>query len=175
MNLYVNKLNNKVRERIISLTLIFLLTFLFLGDSWKLTANLEEEHYYLKIVHNKTQETLLQIAVSNKEIFYLQYTNSRDLNPVIDVFQVGKNGYFFLLEERYPWYGVGQEYHQEKDIIFKEDMVVVRLNKEMKILPLRVAYTVKQILKIKDKEYLLNSLAKAGEAVDLLIEKRGGQ
>ncbi len=175
MNLYVNKYDHKVRERKISLTFLFFIFLLLLLTGFELIAGLWDENYFLKIINSKTQETLLKIAVSNKEIFYLEYTNSRDLNPVIDIFQVGEDGNFFLLEERYPWYGAGQECHQAKDIYFEDNMVVVRINKEMKILPLRVAYTVEQILTVKNEKYLLSSLAKRGEAINLIIKVKGGQ
>ena len=159
----------------ISLTLLFLLLLCFLWVSIIIHASPQGVHYFLKIIKRDNQVSLLSIEVCYDEIFYLVFTNSRDLNPIIDVFQVGEKGYFYLLEERYPWYGVGQEYHQSKDIFFEDGMVVVRLNKEMKILPLRVAYTVEQILKVNNKQYWLNSLAKSGEAIDLLVEVKGGQ
>lgn len=118
---------------------------------------------------------MLTIEVCYGEIFFYKYTNSRDLNPIIDVFQVRDDGYFYLLEERFPWYGVGQEYHKLKDIYYEDGMVVVKLNKEFKVLTLRIAYTVEQRLKIKDMEYIINDLAKSGEAIDILIEVKGGQ
>ena len=116
----------------------------------------QEIHYYLELIHRDNHKILLSIEVFPEEIFFLEYTNSRDLNTVIDVFQVEENGYFYLLEERFPYYGVGQEYHPSKDIYFEEGMVVVKLNKKMKKLPFRAAYTVPQILKVGDEEYLIN-------------------
>jgi hypothetical protein len=160
---------------VISLTLLFLFLLCFLWASIIISGSLQSVHYFLKVIKRDSQVTLLSIEVCYDDIFYLEYINSRDLNPIIDVFRVGGKGYFYLLEERYPWYGVGQEYHQSKDIFFEDGMVVVRLNKEMNILPLRVAYTVEQILKVNNKQYLLNSLAKSGEAIDLLVEVKGGQ
>jgi hypothetical protein len=134
----------------------------------------KEVQYYLELIQRDNQRILLSTEVFPEEIFYLKYTNSRDLNPIIDVFQVGENCYFFLLEERFPYYGVGQEYHPSKDIYFEEGMVVVKLNKKMKRLPFRVAYTVPQILKIRGEEYLLNHFAEGGAPLDIQIVRRGG-
>ncbi|MDD3539531.1 MAG: DUF1850 domain-containing protein [Atribacterota bacterium] len=172
MNLYSNKVSQKVREIIVSLTFYFLFIFLLL--STVMDIHPQEAQYYLELIHRDNQNILLSIKVLPKEIFYLEYTNSRDLNPVIDVFQVEENGYFYLLEERFPYYGVGQEYHSSKDIYFEEGMVVVKLNKKINRLPLRVAYTVPQILKIRDEEYLLSHFAEGGEPLDIQIIRRGG-
>jgi hypothetical protein len=165
----------RVREISISLTLTFLFIHLFFLVGMGISSCPQEVQYFLEVIHRNNQTSLLVFEVYPEEYFYLEYTNSRDLNPVIDVFQVAEEGYFYLLEERYPWYGVGQEYHQSKEIYFKDGMVVVKPNKKMKRLPLRVAYTVEQILKVKKQEYLLSNLAERGEPIDILITVQGGQ
>lgn len=132
-----------------------------------------EAKYLLEVIHGNHQECLLSLPVFAGESFYLEYINSRDLNPVIDVFQVAEDGYFYLLEERFPWYGVGQEYHQSKEIYFEDGLVVVKVNKKLKKLRLRVAYTVEQILKVKNQEYLLSNLAESGEPLSILITIKG--
>jgi hypothetical protein len=174
--LYVNK-NEKKRasETMISLALYFLFIFFFLLTVMAINAYSQEAHYFLEVIHRDDQKNLLALEVFPEEIFYLEYTNSRDLNPVIDVFQVGVGSDFYLIEERYPWYGVGQECHPSKEIIFEDGMVVVKLNKKLKKLPLRIAYTVEQILKVRNQEYSLNHLAESGDPIDVLITVKGGQ
>lgn len=172
--MYVNKNDKGVRE-LISLTLLFVLILYFSGYNLIAHSCSPEKHCFLKIISKESGATLLTIEVCYGEIFFYKYTNSRDLNPIIDVFQVRDDGYFYLLEERFPWYGVGQEYHKLKDIYYEDGMVVVKLNKEFEVLTIRVAYTVEQKLTIKDIDYIINDLAKSGEAIDILIEIKGGQ
>lgn len=159
----------------ISLPLAFLFIFLFLLAGTEINGYSSEIKYFLEVIHRGNQETLLSIRVYPKDNFYLEYTNSRDLNPVIDLFQIGEEGYFYLLEERYPWYGVGQESHPSKEIYFEHEMVVVKINQKIDKLPLRIAYTVKQVLKFKNQEYLLNSLADSGEPIDIIVTDKGGR
>ena len=174
MNLYVNKKGKRVRE-LFFLTLLFLLILYLSGHNPIAHASSSEKHYFLKVISQENKATLLTIEVCSEEVFFYEYTNSRDLNPIVDVFQVKEDGNLCLLEERYLWFGAGQEYHKLKDIHYEDGMVVVKLNREVKVLTVRVAYTVEQKLKIKDKDYLLNNLAKSGEAIDILIEINGGQ
>ncbi len=167
-----------VRDReiyIISLSLTFLFIFLFLLAGIGISACSSEVKYFLEVIHRDNQETLLSIQVYPKDNFYLEYTNSRDLNPIIDLFQIGEEGYFYLLEERYPWYGVGQECHPSKEIYFDGEMVVIKIQQKIKKLPLRIAYTVEQILKVKNQEYLLNNLADSGEPIDIIVTDKGGR
>lgn len=159
----------------IFLPLTFLLIFLFLLAGIEMSACPSEVKYFLEVIHRDNQETLLSIRVYPKDNFYLEYTNSRDLNPIIDVFQIGEEGYFYLLEERYPWYGVGQECHPSKEIYFDGKMVVIKIQQKIKKLPLRIAYTVEQRLKVKNQEYLLNNLADSGEPIDIIVTDKGGR
>jgi hypothetical protein len=170
----------RVREVNASLTLNFLISLLFIisfcsfnSDTFACYA---ENSYYLEIIHGNSQEKLLSVKVCPQDHFYLEYTNSRDLNQVIDVFIVGTDGEFYLVEERYPWYGVGQEYHTSKNISYEGQWVVVEVNQKYEKFPLRVAYTVEQFLKVNSKEYLLSCFAKRGEHIDIRIsvKKRGG-
>jgi len=98
----------------------------------------------LEIINKKSGCIIVKIEVSVGDKFYLEYVNSRDLNPVYDTFEIRKEGIFCLLTEGYPWYGVGQECDASKDIKFTDKLVIVNVNREMKILPLRVAFTVEQ-------------------------------
>lgn len=170
-----NKENiERVREIKNSLTLIFLLTVFFLLMGMEIRGVNLELKYFLEIIHRDSQERLFSVQVYPEEKFYLEYTNSRDLNPIIDVFQVGSEGSLHLIEERYPWYGVGQECHPSKEIFFKDGMVVVKMNQKMRELPIRVAYTVKQILRIRDQEYPLHLFADSGKPLTILITIQGG-
>ncbi len=172
--MYANKLTKRVREKIISLTLYFLF-FLFLILTGIFTfACTHETKYFVEVFHRDYQKTVLSIEVFPEEFFYIEYTNSRDLNPIIDVFQVGSEGCLYLIEERYPWFGVGQECHPSKEIFFKDGMVVVKINQKIRELPLRVAYTVIQILRVRDQEYPLHHFAESGEPLTVLITIKGG-
>ncbi len=155
--------------------LILLFVLLVLLTNLNTFACPSKDRYFLEVIHRNNRESLLSIEVYPEVYFYLEYTNSRDLNPIIDILQVGEEGYFYLLEERYPWYGVGQEYHSSKNISYDGRWVVVKVNQKLKKLPLRVAYTVEQILRVKNQKYLLNRLAEGGEALDILITVKGGQ
>lgn len=159
---------------IISLLLTFEFIFVFLFAGIKISVCSSDVKYFLEVIHGNNQETLLSLEVYPEDFFYLEYINSRDLNPIIDVFQVGAGDYFYLMEERYPWYGVGQECHPSREIYFEDGMVVVKINQEMKKLSLRVAYTVEQIIKINNNEYQLNRLAASGVPLDILITVKGG-
>jgi len=112
---------------------------------------------------------------NNGDKFYLEYINSKDLNPVYDTFEIREDGIFCLLTEEYPWYGVGQECHTSKDIKYSDKLVVVNVNREMKILPLRVAFTVEQKIKYKEREFILSSLANRGDPIDIIIATEGGR
>jgi len=159
----------------IFLPLAFLFIVLFLLTVIEISACPSEVKYFLEVIHRDNQEILLSIQVFPKDYFYLEYTNSRDLNPIIDVFQIGEESYFYLLEERYPWYGVGQECHPSKEIYFDGIMVVIKIQQKIKKLPLRIAYTVEQRLKVKNQEYLLNNLADSGEPIDIIVTDKGGR
>lgn len=130
--------------------------------------------YCLEVIHRSNQEILLSVEINPGDLFSLEYKNSRDFNPVIDIFKVSERGLFLLIEERFPWYGVGQEYHASKNIYYVNNWVVVKVDRKLKKLPLRVAYTVQQLLKAKGQEYLLNNLVEGGEPIDILISVKGG-
>jgi len=44
----------------------------------------------------------------------------------------------------------------------------------MKILPLRVAFTVEQKIKYKEREFILSSLTDRGDPIDIIIVIEGG-
>ena len=159
---------------IISLLLTFEFIFVFLLVGTRISARSSDVKYFFELIHGENQEILLSVQVYPEENFYLEYTNSRDLNPIIDVFRVGKAGYFYLIEERYPWYGVGQECHPSREIYFEDGMVVVKIHQEMKKLSLRVAYTVNQVIRINKNTYQLNQFAESGDPLDILITVKGG-
>ena len=129
--------------------------------------------YYLEIINRKNDSIAVKMEVSVGDKFYLEYINSRDLNPIIDIFEVIEGGKFCLLTEEYPWYGVGQEYHASKDIKFTDKLVIVNVNREMEKLSLRVAFTVEQKIKYKEKEFILSSLTNKGDPVDIIIDTKG--
>jgi len=150
--------------------IIFFITILYF-------TNNKENHqtqYYLEIINRKNDSVLVKIEVAVGDKFHLEYINSKDLNPVIDTFEIRKDGIFCLLTEEYPWYGVGQEFHASKDIKFTDKLVIVNVNREMKILPLRVAFTVEQKIKYKEKKFILSYLTGRGDPIDIIIAIEGG-
>ncbi len=162
----------EIRETIlVSLIIFFILLVIYFIKGEVVNA---ETKYYLEIINRKDNDILVKIEVSIGDKFYLEYINSRDLNPVIDTFEVEENGNFSLLTEEYPWYGVGQEYHASKDIKFDDKMVRVNVNREIEKLSLRVAFTVKQKIKYKDREFILSCLTNMGDLVDIIIVTEGG-
>lgn len=134
----------------------------------------DQTQYYLEIINRKNNSILVKIEVAVGDKFYLEYINSKDLNPVYDAFEIKEDGIFCLLTEEYPWYGVGQECHASKDIEYSDKLVVVKVNREMEVLPLRVAFTVEQKIRYKEKEFILSSLADKGEPVDIIITTEEG-
>jgi len=133
-----------------------------------------ETRYYLEIISRKNNNILIRVEVSIGDKFYLEYINSRDLNSIIDTFEIRENGIFCLLTEEYPWYGVGQECHISKDIKFSDNLVIVNVNREMKKLSLRVAFTVEQKIRCKEREFILSSLTDRGDPIDIIIATEGG-
>ncbi|MBA3062213.1 DUF1850 domain-containing protein [bacterium] len=133
-----------------------------------------EIKYYLEINNRKNDSIVVKMEVSVGDKFYLEYINSRDLNPIIDTFEIREDGIFCLLTEEYPWYGAGQECHTSKDIKYSDKLVIVNVNREMKILPLRVAFTVEQKIKYKEREFILSSLTDRGDPIDIIIATEGG-
>ena len=95
MSEHNNDKKERVREIDFSLTLFLLFIFLFFIAVIQISACSLEAEYYLEVIHRYSQEILLSVQVYPEENFYLEYTNSRDLNPIIDVFRVGKAGYFY--------------------------------------------------------------------------------
>ncbi len=155
---------------VVSLIIFFIITILY----FKNNKENDQTQYYLEIINRKNDSTLVKIEVAVGDKFYLEYTNSKDLNPVFDTFEVREEGIFCLLAEEYPWYGVGQEFHTSKDIKYSDKLVIVNVNREMKILPLRVAFTVEQKIKYKEREFILSSLTNKGDPVDIIITIEGG-
>jgi len=157
-----------IRETLkVSLIIFFIFLNLYFIKSEAINT---ETKYYLEVVNKKSGIVLIKIEVSFGDKFYLEYVNSRDLNPIIDTFAIREDGIFCLLTEEYPWYGVGQEYHASKDIKFTDKLVIVNVNKEMKKLSLRVAFTVEQKIKYKEKEFILSALTNKGDPVDIIID-----
>jgi hypothetical protein len=68
---------------------------------------------------------------------------------------------------------VGQECHASRDIKFTGKLVIVNVNREMKMLPLRVAFTVEQKIRYKKREFILSSLTDRGDPVDVIIDTEG--
>jgi Domain of unknown function (DUF1850) len=154
----------------VSLIIFFIITILY----FKNNKENDQTQYYLEIINRKNASILVKIEVDVGDKFYLEYINSKDLNPVYDTFEIRENGIFCLLTEEYPWYGVGQESHPSKDIKYSDKLVIVNVNREMKILPLRVAFTVEQKIKYKEREFILSSLTDKGDPVDIIIATEGG-
>ncbi|HER24435.1 MAG TPA: DUF1850 domain-containing protein [Candidatus Atribacteria bacterium] len=156
---------------LVSLIIFFVFLNLYFIKSEGVNA---ETKYYLEVVNEKSGIQLIKIEVSIGDKFYLEYVNSRDLNPIIDTFEIREDGIFCLLTEEYPWYGVGQECHASKDIKFTDKLVIVNVNREMEKLSLRVAFTVEQKIKYKDREFILSYLTNKGDPVDIIIDTEGG-
>jgi hypothetical protein len=154
-----------IRGTFIVFLIIFFITILYF-------INNKENHqtqYYLEIINGKDDSILVKIEVAVGDKFYLEYINSKDLNPVFDTFEIREDGIFCLLTEEYPWYGAGQECHTSKDIKYSDKLVIVIVNREMKVLPLRVAFTVEQKIRYKEREFILSSLTDRGDPVDIII------
>ncbi len=154
---------------LVSLIIFFIIILYFINNKEN-----NQIQNYLEIVNRKNDSVLVKIEVVVGDKFYLEYVNSKDLNPVIDTFEIREDGIFCLLTEEYPWYGVGQEFHASKDIKFTDKLVIVNVNREMKILPLRVAFTVEQKIKYKEREFILSSLTDRGDPIDIIIVIEGG-
>jgi len=154
----------------VSLIIFFIITILY----FKNNKENDQTQYYLEIINRKNASILVKIEVDVGDKFYLEYINSKDLNPVYDTFEIRENGIFCLLTEEYPWYGVGQESHPSKNISYSDKLVIVNVNREMKILPLRVAFTVEQKIRYKEREFILSSLTNIGDPIDIIIATEGG-
>ena len=154
---------------LVSLIIFFIIILYFINNKEN-----NQIQNYLEIVNRENDSVLVKIEVAVGDKFYLEYINSKDLNPVYDTFEIREDGIFCLLTEEYPWYGVGQEFHAYKDIKFTDKLVIVNVNREMKILPLRVAFTVEQKIKYKEREFILSSLTDKGDPVDIIIVTEGG-
>ena len=153
----------------VSLIIFFIIILYFIDNREN-----NQTQNYLEIINRKNDSVLVKIEVAIGDKFYLEYINSKDLNPVFDTFEIRADGIFCLLTEEYPWYGVGQEFHASKDIKLTDKLVIVNVNREMKLLPLRVAFTVEQKIKYKEKEFILSSLTDRGDPVDIIITTKGG-
>ena len=154
---------------IVSLIIFFIIILYFINNKEN-----HQTQYYLEIINGKNDSILVKIEVAVGDKFYLEYKNSKDLNPVFDTFEIREEGIFCLLTEEYPWYGAGQECHASKDIKYSDKLVIVNVNREMKILPLRVAFTVEQKIRYKEREFILSSLTDRGDPVDIIIAVEGG-
>ncbi|RXG63911.1 DUF1850 domain-containing protein [Candidatus Atribacteria bacterium 1244-E10-H5-B2] len=153
----------------VSLIIFFIITILYF-----INKENNQTQYYLEIINRKNDSILVKIEVAVGDKFYLEYLNSTDLNPVFDTFEIKEEGIFCLLTEEYPWYGVGQECHASKDIEFTDKLVIVNVNREMEKLSLRVAFTVEQKIRHKEREFILSSLTDRGDPVDIIIAVEGG-
>lgn len=153
----------------VSLIIFFIIILYFINNKEN-----NQIQYYLEIINRKNDSIVVKMEVSVGDKFYLEYINSRDLNPIIDTFVVIEGGKFYLLTEEYPWYGVGQECHTSKDIKFTDKLVIVNVNREMEKLSLRVAFTVEQKIKYKEREFILSSLTNRGDLIDIIIATEGG-
>jgi len=154
----------------VSLIIFFIIIILYFSNN----KENNQTQYYLEIINRKTDSILVKIEVAIGDKFYLEYINSKDLNPVYDTFEIREEGIFCLLTEEYPWYGVGQECHASKDIKYSDKLVIVNVNREMEKLSLRVAFTVEQKVKYKEREFILSSLTNKGDPIDIIIATEGG-
>lgn len=154
----------------VSLIIFFIIIILYFINN----KENKQAQYYLELINRKNDSILVKIEAAVGDKFYLEYTNSKDLNPVIDTFEIREDGIFCLLTEEYPWYGVGQEFHASKDIKYSDKLVIVNVNREIKILPLRVAFTVEQTIRYKEREFILSSLTDRGDPIDIIIATEGG-
>ena len=104
----------------------------------------------------------------------LSYRHSSDGTPVVQIFQVGDDGYLYLLEEQYSWHGAGLEHGSGYDFSFEGDTVRITGYKDERRLErlfLRVARTVPQELEVNGEVVQLSDLAPGGTRLFLQVEE----
>lgn len=125
--------------------------------------------FYLDISDFAAEESYYRIQVEPGEEVLLDYVHSADKTPVTLVFNIEESGKLRLVEERYSWYGAGLESGSGYRFAFEGDEVSVSgYDRAYEALPVRVARTVPQVLKVRDEEVRLSDLAPGGAR--LLIE-----
>ncbi len=128
---------------------------------------------YLNIyLFNHNSEKLLYTqTVQDEQEVILSYIHSSDLTPVKQVFRVNKNESLDLLEERYRWYGAGLEYGSGYEVNYEDGWIVITgYDRSFAVLPIRVAATVNQTLKIGPDLIVLSELASPGSSLFLKVE-----
>lgn len=127
---------------------------------------------FLQILQFPEGRVLQQFPVWPGDLFQLRYTHSSDRTPVQDIFRVGRDGDFVLLEERYRWYGAGLESHPRAGISFDGDWTRVTVNRPMRELRLRVGRVSNPVIRSVDREIILGALAPGGSLLLIRIVER---
>ncbi|PKN35171.1 MAG: hypothetical protein CVU61_04155 [Deltaproteobacteria bacterium HGW-Deltaproteobacteria-19] len=131
------------------------------------------DSFFLQILRHPEGSVLRQVPVNPGDVFQLKYTHSSDGTPVLDLFRVGEDGGFVLLEEQYEWYGAGLESHPQAVISFKGDRTRVTVNRRLQELLLRVGRVSNQVILSGDTSIVLAELVPGGSLVRIRIVRHG--
>lgn len=128
-------------------------------------------YFNIYLFNDNNEKLLYTRTVQDDEKVILSYIHSSDLTPVKQVFRVNENESLELLEERYRWYGAGLEYGSAYDVIHEDGWVVITgYDRSFEVLPIRVAATVNQTIKIGPDLIVLSELASPGSSLFIKVE-----
>jgi hypothetical protein len=127
----------------------------------------------LQVLRHPEGGLLWEAPVRPGDVFRLEYVHSSDGTPVTDLFRVGEDGSFVLLEEQYAWYGSGLESHPRASISFSGDRTRVTVNRRLEDLLLRVGRVARQEIVRGDRRIALLELAPGGSLVRIRIARGG--
>lgn len=103
----------------------------------------------------------------------LRYIHSADGTPVEQYFLIGEDGALDLVEERYKWYGAGLEFGSDYTVTYADGWVRVSgYDRSFRELPIRVAATVPQELRVNEQAIFLSDLAPAAARLLVKVERR---
>ncbi|HOI73421.1 MAG TPA: DUF1850 domain-containing protein [Syntrophales bacterium] len=128
---------------------------------------------FLQILRHPDGGLLREIPVRPGDVFRLEYIHSSDGTPVLDLFRVGDDGGFVLVEEEYEWYGAGLESHPQAKISFRGDRTRVTVNRPFRELLLRVGRVSRQEIRAGGGRIVLAEIAPGGSLIRIRIVRRG--
>ncbi|MBO8141291.1 MAG: DUF1850 domain-containing protein [Firmicutes bacterium] len=125
----------------------------------------------LALIDGASGDEVWAVPVNPGQWVRLRYVHSADRTPVESWFRVSGDPLGLVLEEeRYAWYGAGLEFYGPDSMEWETGWVVVRPDRHLSRLPLRVAGTVEQELCAGKARVRLNDLASFGQS--LIVEVR---
>lgn len=129
--------------------------------------------YTLSLSDYRTDKDLKSWWVKKEDRFYVEYTHSIQLTPVIEIYYIGQNEKIILEESYFHSYGAGLPSDTPYKFEITEDgFRIYDINKEMENLIYRTgAVRANHSINIRGKAYPFLDFSKPGQGVKFQVKK----